>query len=91
MAGTGTATVDFGATPLAEASVVVTDAGVSSSSYVEAFVMIDATGDNDTEAHQHAAASWKLACAPASGTFTLYVTALMDLFWGTFKVRYVWV
>lgn len=91
MAGTGTATVDFGSTPLAEASVVVTDAGVTSSAYVEAFVMIDSTGDNDTEAHKHAAASWKLACEPSTGTFTLYVTALMDLFWGTFKVRYVWV
>lgn len=64
MAGTGTATVDFGATPLAEASVSVTDAGVTSSAYVEAFVMIDSTGDNDTDAHKHAAASWKLACEP---------------------------
>jgi hypothetical protein len=91
MPGTGTATVNFGSTPVAEASVTVTDAGVTSSAYVEAFVMIDSTGDNDTEAHQHAAASWKLACEPGSGTFTLYVTALMDLFWGTFKVRYVWV
>lgn len=90
MAGTGTATVDFGSTPLAEANVVVTDASVSSSSYVEAFVMIDSTVDNDTEAHQHAAASWKLACAPGTGNFTIYVTALMDLFWGTFKIRYVW-
>jgi len=90
MAGTGTATVDFGSTPLSEANVVVTDASVTSSAYVEAFVMIDSTSDNDAGDHQHAAASWKLACEPGSGSFTLYVTALMDLFWGTFKIRYVW-
>lgn len=69
---------------------VVTDASVTSSAYVEAFVMIDSTTDNDTGDHQHAAASWKLACEPGTGNFTLYVTALMDLFWGTFKIRYVW-
>jgi hypothetical protein len=90
MAGTGTATVDFGSTPLAEASVVITDADVTSSAYVEAFVMIDSTADNDASDHRHASASWKLACEPGSGNFTLYVTSLMDLFWGTFKIRYVW-
>ncbi|CAB4165500.1 hypothetical protein UFOVP820_60 [uncultured Caudovirales phage] len=88
--GVGTTTIDFGATPVANASFTITDASIASSNYVEAFVMIDSTVDNDTDAHQHAAASWKLAALPAAGSFTLYITSLVDLCWGTFKIRYVY-
>lgn len=90
MAGTGTATIDFGATPVAESSFTITDAAIGPTNYVEAFVMIDSTADNTVVDHQHAAASWKLACLPATGSFTLYVTNLMDLCTGTFKIRYAY-
>lgn len=91
MAGIGTTTIDFGATPVANGTFTITDAGVSSTNYVEAFAMGDSTVDNDLDAHKHAAASWKLLCTPASGSFTLDVTCLIDLCYGTFKIRYVYV
>lgn len=85
-----TATIDFGATPLAESSFTITDASITSSSYIQVFVMADSTADNDADAHRHAAASWKLTALPTTGSFTLYVTSLIDLCWGTFKVRYTY-
>lgn len=90
MAGAGTATIDLGSTPDNSFTITVTDASITSTSYVEAFVMVDSTVDNDVEAHRHAAVSWKLATLPATGTFTLYIDGLVDLCWGTFKIRYAW-
>jgi hypothetical protein len=90
MAGTGTATIDFGTTPVAEKSFTVSDASIDTSNYVEAFVQVDSTSDNDVGAHRHAAASWKLVCEAVSGGFNLDITCLMDLCWGTFKIRYVY-
>lgn len=90
MAGSTTTTIDFGATPVADKVFTITDAAISSTSYVEAFVMGDTTVDNDADSHKHAAASWRLCCTPASGSFTLDITCLIDLCYGTFKVRYVY-
>jgi hypothetical protein len=92
--GTGapmaTATVDLGVNPVSNASVTVTDAGISAASYVQVFVMGDTTVDNDLDAHLHAGASWKFTPVPAAGSFTLYIDALIDLCWGTFKIRYTY-
>ena len=88
--GTGTATIDFGATPVSEAVITVTDAALLATNYVEAFVMIDTTGDNTANDHRHAATSWKLSCLPANGSFDLYIDCLVDLCHGTFKIRYVY-
>jgi len=85
-----TATIDIGATPVNNTSVTVVDASISPTSYVQVFVMGDSTVDNDTDAHLHAGASWKLIPVPAAGSFTLYIDALMDLCWGTFKIRYTY-
>lgn len=90
MAGKASATIDFGSTPVSEASFTITDTNITATTEVEAFVVVDSTVDNDQEAHRHAAASWQLAALPASGSFTLYVTCLMDLCWGTFKIRYAY-
>ncbi len=90
MAGKGTAIIDFGSTPVADKVFTVTDAAVLSTHYVEAFVMVDSTGDNTVADHRHAAASWKLVCLPANGSFDLDVTCLMDLCNGTFSIRYVY-
>lgn len=90
MAGNGIATIDFGATPLEESSFTVTDGAITSTMAVEAFVMVDSTVDNDVESHRHAAASWKLAALPATGSFTLYITCLIDMCHGTFKIRYAY-
>jgi hypothetical protein len=85
-----TAIVDLGVTPVSNASVTVTDAGVSAASYVQVFVMGDTTFDNNLDAHLHAGASWKLTPIPASGSFVLHIDALIDLCWGTFKIRYTY-
>ena len=83
-----TATIDFGTSPVDEASFTVTNASITSSSYINVFVMGDSTVDNDAEAHQHAGASWKFATTPGTGSFTVYITSTVDLCWGTFKIRY---
>lgn len=90
MAGHGNATIDFGATPLAEGSFTVTDANITAATVVEPFVLVESTVDNDQESHRHAAASWKLVALPASGSFTLYITCLIDMCHGTFKIRYAY-
>jgi len=90
MAGKATATIDFGATPVAEGSFTVTDANITTTTDVEAFVVVDSTANNDAEAHRHAAASWQMTVQPGTGDFTLYVTCLVDLCWGQFKIRYAY-
>ena len=90
MAGKASTTIDFGSTPAAEGVFTVTDANITATTEVEAFVVIDSTVDNDQDAHRLAAASWKLAALPASGSFTLYVTCLIGLCTGTFKIRYAY-
>lgn len=90
MAGSATSTINLGSVMDNSFSITITDTNVTATSYVEAFVMVDSTVDNDTEAHRHAAASWKLSTLPATGSFTLYIDGLIDLCWGTFKIRYAW-
>lgn len=89
--GTATATIDFGSTPVAEGSFTITNAAITTSSYIQAYVMVDSTVDNDADAHKHAAASWQMAAEPGTGDFTLYVTSLIDFCFGTFKVRYTYI
>jgi hypothetical protein len=86
----GTATIDVGATPTASATVVITDASITPASRVQAFIIGDSTVDNDLESHLHAGASWKMVTVPAAGSFTLYIDALIDLCFGTFKVQYTY-
>jgi hypothetical protein len=87
----GTVDIDFGSTPVAEKLFTVTDANISAGMIIEAFVMaVDATGDNNTEAHQHAAASWQMTCNPTNGSFDLNITCLMDLCWDVFRIHYLY-
>jgi hypothetical protein len=90
--GHGVATIDFGATPVAEKSFTITDAAIAAGMLIEAFVSAgDTHADNNTEAHNHAAASWRLAPGlGAAGSFPLDVYCLMDLCHGNFKVRYAY-
>jgi hypothetical protein len=84
----GFTTVDFGATPVAEATFTVTDAGVTSASYVECFVQGDSTADNDADSHLAAGRSFRLTATPASGSFSLDVQCVIGLCTGEFKLRY---
>lgn len=88
--GRNTATISLGSTPLTETIVTVTDAAIGATDYVEAFIMIDFTGDNTVDDHRHAAASWKMSCKPAAGSFDLYIDCLVDMCWGDFKIRYAY-
>lgn len=90
MAGKATATIDFGSTPVANGQFTITDANISASSVVEPFVQVTSTVDNDQDAHRHAAASWQMTALPASGSFTLDVTCLIDLCSGTFTIQYAY-
>lgn len=90
MAGKNTTTIDFGSTPVNTGTFVVTDAAITTTTEVEAFVVVDSTGDNSQENHRHAAASWQMSVLPGTGNFTLYVDCLIDLCWGTFKIRYAY-
>jgi hypothetical protein len=87
----GSATINWGATPLAEASFTVTDAAITTARRIQVFVDgSDTTGSNTAEDHQHAAASWQMTALAAAGSFTLKITNMLDLCSGSFVVRYVY-
>lgn len=87
----GTATLDFGATPTDTASVTVGgQAGLTAASFIEAFFMREAGGTNDADAHEQAAFFLKLVCEFVSATsFTIIAQSLVGLATGTFTVRWV--
>jgi hypothetical protein len=90
---TGTAVLDFGATPAEEASVAVTgQAGILAGSHVEAFFMRESTADNSIDEHEEAAALCPLVCGDiVAGTgFTIKAMAIAALGLGTFNVRWAW-
>ncbi len=91
---TGTAILDFGATPAFEATVVVTgQAGILAASLVEAFFMTDTTADNGLVEHEQAKAMCSLSCGSiVAGTgFTIKGTVLLGFATGKFNVHWVWV
>lgn len=90
--GRNVATIDFGATPVAEKSFTITDAAITAGMVIEGFVSSgDSTGDNAIADHQHAAASFRVGCSlGASGSFTADVTCLVDMCHGTFKLQYAY-
>jgi len=84
-----TTTVDFGATPVAEATFTIVDATVGVGSIIPLVVSGgDSTADNDALAHAEAALRFCMAATPAAGSFDLYVMVLGGLVTGTFDVRY---
>ena len=90
MAGAATTTVDFGSTPVDFATFTITDANVSSTSYVEAFFMVDSTTNNTVDDHRRAAVFCRLVCLPAAGSFTLEAYSQMGFMYGQFKIRYAY-
>ena len=90
---TGTATLDFGATPTDEASVVVTgQTAIAATSHVEAFFMQEATADNGVDEHAEAAALCPLVVSdivPGTG-FTIRAHPIAAEGMGQFTVHWVW-
>lgn len=88
---TGTAVLDFGATPSDTATVLVPGlSGLTANSHLEAFVQSgDSTGDNDAGSHRQLAYSGKFSCEYVSASsFNINCDLLIGLATGTFKLHY---
>lgn len=92
MATTGTATLDFGATPNDAATVLVTGlSGLTAGSHKEAFVQgDDTTADNTTGDHKFLSLSGRFNCEYVSAT-TMNVNCelIMGLATGLFTAHWV--
>ena len=82
-------TVDFGSTPVDEATFPVVDAGLSGLTKAEIFVMRDATGDNDADAHMVLATFWRFIGSISGTTLTIEGNAWGVLTTGTFVLHWV--
>ena len=84
-----TTTVDFGATPLGEKDFSITDAGVSTTSYIHAWVQHnDTTADNGVEMHKNFGNFGRITCSAGTGSFSAHIGTLIGLMTGQFKFRY---
>lgn len=91
--GQGTVTINFGTFPGSqEASIAFTDATISGTSKVEAYVMADdTTTDHTANDHRYLGILAAFSAAPSAGVGgTIYGRARRDKIVGTFKLRYVW-
>jgi hypothetical protein len=92
MAGTGSATLNFGAAPGTNVvSVAVTgETGISGTSHCEAFIMQeDSTADHTQYEHMIAPITLRCGGVVAGTGFTIYGWSEHRLT-GTFDVRWVW-
>lgn len=94
MATQGTATIDFGSTPVDEDSFDIADATLSGLTYAEAWFMRDTTvglggEENNEDAHEQIASRARTACSISGTTLTVYVEILVGFVTGKFKLRYV--
>lgn len=89
MATQGTATVDFGATPVDNATFTISDGSLSGLTYAEAWVMRDSTGDNSVDEHETLGSLARLTCSISGTDLTVYCELLAGFVTGTFKIRYV--
>ena len=90
---TGTATINFGATPGHDCTTldVVGQTGILATSYIEAFMMAETTADHNE--CEHCVVDVKLTCGNIvpNTSFTIYAKSIDCLrLTGTFKVRWVW-
>lgn len=88
----GVATIDFGTTPVSEATIAVTgQAGFTSANQAEAHIEEDSTADNPAVYHRSLAALAKAFIeSKIAGGFTIRVQLLCGLATGTFKIPWVW-
>lgn len=84
-----TTTVDFGATPVAEAEFTVVDAACTAAKNVLIQISgTDSTADNDAPAHALAATFFAFSTTAGTGDFTLSIHLLFGLISGQIKIRY---
>jgi hypothetical protein len=87
----GTATINFGATPVGSGSFVINDATLTGLTYAEAFfVGSDTHADNNAAMHKQAGALMRVTCdAPSGANMTVTAESLFGLVTGNFVLRYV--
>jgi len=88
---TGTATIDFGATPTDTATVLVGGlSGLTVNSHLEPFVQgSDSTVDNSVDAHQQLAMRARFYCEYVSATnMNIVADVMIGFATGTFTVHY---
>jgi hypothetical protein len=91
MANSGTATIDFGASPGSNRTTVVVtgEAGILSGSSVEAFIMGETSADHN--AYEHEVAPIKLTCGTVVAATGFTIVAVSDwVLTGQFTIRWVW-
>jgi hypothetical protein len=91
--GRNVAVIDFGVTPVAEASFTITDAAITAGMVIECFMSggDSVAAQNTTADHDHAAASFRLSPSlGGSGSFTVNIYCLIDMCWGQFKMQYAY-
>lgn len=88
---TGTATLDFGSTPIDTATILVSgQSGLTSASFLEAFWMQETTADNGVDEHAEGSSLCPLTCEFVnSSSFNINAHTLAMLGVGQFKVRWV--
>jgi hypothetical protein len=90
---TGTATIDFGSTPVTEGTIAVTgQAAILATSLIEAFMLEASTADNTTTDHKSlawAACCWVESIIAGTG-FTIRLILRAGMAKGTYKVQWVW-
>lgn len=91
MAQTGTSILNFGSTPGTNVvtTTVTGQAAIASGSFVEAWIMMEATAEHN--AYEHGIAPIKLACGNIVAATGFDIVASTE--WrldGTFSVKWVW-
>ena len=89
MATQGTATIDFGATPVNTATFAIVDATLAGLTYSEAWVMRDVTGQNDADAHEQLGSYARFTTSISGTTLTVWVELILGFVTGQFSLRYV--
>ena len=91
MGATGSAVLNFGSTPCADASVVVTgQAAILATSKVEAFITLEATADHSIDEHKVEPIKITAGNIVAGTGFTIYGESNLQAY-GQWNVTWVWV
>lgn len=91
MATTGEVTLDFGTNPVTDGSVVVTgQAGILTTSYVEAWIMGAITTDHNEDEHIYENIEIRCGIPTAATGFTIYGISTVGETTGQFKIKWVW-
>ncbi len=91
MGATGNTVLDFGATPVGDASVVVTgQSGIVAGSKVEAFIRLEATVDHSVDEHRVEPIKITAGNIVAGTGFTIYGESNLWTY-GQWSITWVWV